>query len=492
MDEFDQFLNIIYSDKDFNYELSYEKKLITNLGDKFLSLISKNKSHEYFTRIASNLIYKYDQLNLQPEKFICNIYKFSTNKNILKSNKIINQFQINKIYEYLTNNYEITSNKLINHIADYIINQKNISFIKNLKNIKDKIIPVIFAKIDYCIEETMVYDNLSVNTYFILLENMNKEGYSIYARNNIPNISKILKKLESGMVSYELMNSIYNSCSRKELFEKKISILLFNNESEILSLIKIIKNYLNNINKSFAYLAELKEIIEKYYSWKYELYTNISLINTCVKSLKNGLLNEFTKASTKDNLNKLNKIYVENDFHKKYIMKDSLVFKYENQILGNNRREIDKVFNNVSEKYNELAILFDKNWERKIKNVTIYTYFNIIKQTEEDEKSSYEEKLKKDLQILSKYHCSFKNESGINKLRDKIKIHIDRLDIQSYLKGIKSYYESRNTSPNKEFNIFLKNIIECFNTEDNPDNEMLLSSLLLQFRLPEKTISVIK
>ena len=54
----------------------------------------------------------------------------------------------------------------------------------------------------------MVYDNLSVNTYFILLENMIKEGYSIYARNNIPNISKILKKLESGMVSYELMNII--------------------------------------------------------------------------------------------------------------------------------------------------------------------------------------------------------------------------------------------------------------------------------------------
>jgi hypothetical protein len=288
------------------------------------------------------------------------------------------------------------------------------------------------------------------------------------------------------------MNSIYNSCSRKDLFEKKISILLFNNESEILSLINIIKNYLNNINKNFTYLAEFKEIIEKYYSREDKFYRNISLINTCINRLKNGLLNEFSKAQTKGNLNKLNKIYVENNFHKKYIMKDSLVFKYENQILGNNRREIEKVFNNVSEKYNELAILFDKNWERKIKNGTIYAYCNIIKQTEENEKSSFEEKLKKDLQILSKYHCSYKNESEINQLRDEIKIHIDRLDIQSYLKEIKSYYESRNTSPNKEFNIFLKNIIECFNPEDNPDNGMLLSSLLLKYQLPEKTLSVIK
>ena len=504
LDEFDKFLNIMYDDKDFIYELSYEKKIISYLGDKFLSLISKNKSHEYFTRIASNLIYKYDQLNLQPENFICDIeenlngyktnkkYRLFTNKYKLKSNKIINQYEINQIYEYLTNNYEITSNKLINHIADYIINQQNISIIKNLKNIKDKIIPVVFAKIDYCIEDTMVFDDLSVNTYFTLLEYMNNEGYSKYARNNIPNISKILQKLESGMVSYELMNSIYNSSSRKDLFEKKISILLFNNESEILSLIKKIKIVLNNINKNFAYLAEFKEIIEKYYSWKDEFYRNIPLINTSVNRLKNGLLNEFKKAPTKDNLDKLNKIYVENDFHKKYIMKDSLVFKYENQILGNNRREIDKVFKNGSDKYNELAVLFDKNWERKIKDETIYNYYNIIKQTEEDEKSSFEEKLKKDLQILSKYHCSYKNESEINKLRDEIKIHIDRLDIQSYLKKIKSYYESRNTSPNKEFNIFLKNIIECLNPEDNPDNEMLLSSLLLKYRLPEKTISTIK
>ena len=73
LDEFDKFLNIYYSDKDYNYELSYEKKLILNLGDKFLSLIYKSKSKKYLTRITSNLIYKYDQLNLAPENFISKI-----------------------------------------------------------------------------------------------------------------------------------------------------------------------------------------------------------------------------------------------------------------------------------------------------------------------------------------------------------------------------------------------------------------------------------
>ena len=487
LDEFDKFLNIYYSDKDYNYELSYEKKLILNLGDKFLSLIYKSKSKKYLTRITSNLIYKYDQLNLAPEDFICKI------------EKIINEDIINIIYEYLTNNYELTSYKLINHMANYIIRSNNISIIKNLKNIKEKIIPIIFHKLDNCIKDTMIYDNLPINTHFKLLNDMNEEGYSQYAKNNTSNISGILKNLESGMVSYELMNSIYNYNSRRVLFEKKISILLFGNESKIAYLIKIVKNYLNNINKNLTNLAELKEIIEKFYSWKYEFNRNISLIDTSVNTLKKGLLNEFIKAPTKEDLDKLNKIYVENDFHKKYIMKDSLVLIYENKILGNNRREIDNAFNNVSKKYNELEVLFDKNWQTKMKDETIHNYYDIIQQTEEDEKSkttSLEEKLKKDLQILSNYHCSYKKESEINKLRDDIIFRIDSIDIQSFLNKKKSYWESRNTLSNDPKIVKLNNTIKYFNPEDNLDKGKIKSSLFLEnvngYILPEKVLSIIK
>ena len=487
LDEFDKFLNIYYSDKDYNYELSYEKKLISNLGNKFLSLIYKSKSKEYLTPNASNLIYKYDQLNLAPEDFICKI------------EKIINEDIINIIYEYLTNNYELTSYKLINHMANYIIRNNNISIIKNLKNIKEKIIPIIFDKLDKCIKDTMIYDNLPINTHFKLLNDMNKEGYSQYAKNNTSNISGILKNLESGMVSYELMNSIYNYNSRRVLFEKKISILLFGNESKIAYLIKIVKNYLNNINKNLTNLAELKEIIEKFYSWKYEFNRNISLIDTSVNTLKKGLLNEFIKAPTKEDLDKLNKIYVENDFHKKYIMKDSLVLIYENKILENNRREIDNAFNNVSKKYNELEVLFDKNWQTKIKDETIHNYYDIIQQTEEDEKSktiSLEEKLKKDLQILSNYHCSYKKESEINKLRDDIIFRIDSIDIQSFLNKKKSYWESRNTLSNDQKIVKLNNTIKYFNPEDNLDKGKIKSSLFLEnvngYILPEKVLSIIK
>ena len=487
LDEFDKFLNIYYSDKDYNYELSYEKKLISNLGNKFLSLIYKSKSKEYLTPNASNLIYKYDQLNLAPEDFICKI------------EKIINEDIINIIYEYLTNNYELTSYKLINHMANYIIRSNNISIIKNLKNIKEKIIPIIFDKLDKCIKDTMIYDNLPINTHFKLLNDMNEEGYSQYAKNKTSNISGILKNLESGMVSYELMNSIYNYNSRRVLFEKKISILLFGNESKIAYLIKIVKNYLNNINKNLTNLAELKEIIEKFYSWKYEFNRNISLIDTSVNTLKKGLLNEFIKAPTKEDLDKLNKIYVENDFHKKYIMKDSLVLIYENKILENNRREIDNAFNNVSKKYNELEVLFDKNWQTKIKDETIHNYYDIIQQTEEDEKSktiSLEEKLKKDLQILSNYHCSYKKESEINKLRDDIIFCIDSIDIQSFLNKKKSYWESRNTLSNDPKIVKLNNTIKYFNPEDNLDKGKIKSSLFLEnvngYILPEKVLSIIK
>ena len=384
-------------------------------------------------------------------------------------------------------------------MANYIIRNNNIPIIKKLKNIKEKIIPIIFAKIDNCIKDTMLYDNKPINTYFILLNDMNEEGYSQYAGKNISNISRILKNLESGMVSYELMNSIYNYNSRKELFEKKISILLFSNESKIAYLIKIVKNYLNNINKNLINLAELKAIIEKYYSWKYEFNRNISLIDTCVNSLKKGLLNQITKAPTKDDLHKLNKIYVENDFHKKYIMKDSLVLIYENKILGNNRREIDNAFNNVIKKYNELKVLFDKNWQTKIKDETIHNYYDIIQQTEKDEKSkttSLEEKLKKDLQILSKYHCSNINDSEINKLRDDIIFRIDCIDIQSFLNKKISYWNSRNTHSNQPKIIKLNNAIENFNPEDISDNGKIKSIVFLEnanaHQLSEKLLSIIK
>ena len=531
LDEFDKFLNIYYSDKDYNYELSYEKKLISNLGNKFLSLIYKSKSKEYLTPNASNLIYKYDQLNLAPEDFICKIEKIINEDKIIykskskeyltrnasnliykydqlnlapedficKIEKIINEDKINIIYVYLTNNYELTSYNLIIHMANYIIRSNNISIIKNLKNIKEKIIPIIFDKLDKCIKDTMIYDNLPINTHFKLLNDMNKEGYSQYAKNKTSNISGILKNLESGMVSYELMNSIYNYNSRRVLFEKKISILLFGNESKIAYLIKIVKNYLNNINKNLTNLAELKEIIEKFYSWKYEFNRNISLIDTSVNTLKKGLLNEFIKAPTKEDLDKLNKIYVENDFHKKYIMKDSLVLIYENKILENNRREIDNAFNNVSKKYNELEVLFDKNWQTKIKDETIHNYYDIIQQTEEDEKSktiSLEEKLKKDLQILSNYHCSYKKESEINKLRDDIIFRIDSIDIQSFLNKKKSYWESRNTLSNDQKIVKLNNTIKYFNPEDNLDKGKIKSSLFLEnvngYILPEKVLSIIK
>ena len=267
------------------------------------------------------------------------------------------------------------------------------------------------------------------------------------------------------MTSYELMNSI-----NKEAFEKKISILLFSNKNKIVALIKIVNNYLDNIKKNLTNLAELKEIIEKYYYWKDEFYENISLIDKTANIIKKGLLNEYKKASIKDDLYKLNKIYDENAIHKKYIMQDSFLFKHENIIQGNKRLEIDKVFRKVSEKYNELAILFDKNWQSEIKNETIYNYNNIIKQTEEDKKSkntSFEEKLKKDLKILSNYHNSNKNDSELNKLRDDIIIHIDCIDIQSFLNKKKSYYESRNSRSYNEFKIKLEKTIEDFKPKHN-------------------------
>lgn len=484
LDEFDTFLKIMYDDKDYNYEYSYEKEFILYLKDKFLSLIYKSKNHEYFSRIASTLIYKCDQLDLGPEYLISDIEKpiYKYDKLLLKSKeKQINENDINKIYEYLTNNYYISSKNLINHMADYIIDKNKISMVKNLTNIKEKIIPVIFAKIDNCITDKMLYDNWSNNTYFKLLNDMNTEGYAQYAENNIPNISKILNNLLLGMVSYKLINRIYSS--NQKGFVTKISILIFSNESKKKTLFETIRNYLNNINKNLKNLAELKETIEKHYSWKYEFYRNISLIDKTVNSIQKGLLNEFKKAPTKDDLDKLNNIYRENDFHRKYIMKDSLVFKHENIVQGNYRSEIDKVFKNVSEKFNELGVLFEKKWQNNIKDETICEYFDIIKQTEEDEKKKatiVDEKLQKDLQILANYHCKYKDYSEINKIRDEIMYYINFIKIKSILNEMKSYCDSKKTPTNNEYKIKLQNAEMVLRPDTCSDIDNLMDSLVFE------------
>ena len=150
------------------------------------------------------------------------------------------------------------------------------------------------------------------------------------------------------------------------------------------------------------------------------------------------------------------------------------MFKYEIIVKGNKIREIDKVFKNINDKFNELVVLFDKNWQSKIKDEIIQNYYDIIKQTKEDRKSknsSLEEKLKKDLQILSNYHSLDIEESEINKLRDDIIIHINFIDIQKILKERISYYDLRNSPSNNEFKLKLQKVIEYLKPKDSSENE---------------------
>ena len=249
---------------------------------------------------------------------------------------------------------------------------------------------------------------------------------------------------------------------------------IFGNKNEIIALINSVKDYLNDNNKNLKILDELKYIIDNYYSWKKEFKENISLIKTTVQNIKKGFQNENIKAQIKGYLDKLNKLYEENDFRNKYILKDSLVFKNEIKMQGNKNTNIDIVFKNVNDKFNDLAILFDKNWQSKIKNEIIHNYYDIIEQTNEYIKNkniSLEEKLKKDLQILSNYHSLDIKESEINKLRDDIIIHINFIDIQSNLKERISYYDLRNSPSNNEFKLKLQKVIEYLKPKDSSENE---------------------
>ena len=93
-------------------------------------------------------------------------------------------------------------------------------------------------------------------------------------------------------------------------------------------------------------MEELEEINEDYYFWKDKFKKTISLIDKVTNAIKKGFQNEKIKAKIKSNFETLIKEYDKNDFHKKYIIKDSLVFKHEYRIIGKNYRDIDKIFKN--------------------------------------------------------------------------------------------------------------------------------------------------
>lgn len=297
---------------------------------------------------------------------------------------------------------------------------------------------MLLFKIDKYIKEKMLFDNEKINDFFQLLNDIEKEkliqDYSSY-KNYLNNIPIILDNIKNGKVSFKIINSIFSNFNNKkegtkpeekkiEIFKLKLSILLFNQDNELKLYMNKINNYLDKIYKEQKYIQNTKEILKNFYNHKNDYDANIALLKKVLNKIEEGELSDIDNLSIKTELNKIHKTFP--DFDKKYICQFSSYFKHKlNKNNNNDINAIDGIFKQVSEDFDALKILFEKDWELKIVKERCFKYYNIIK---EEGKKQGKNILIEELTILKNYHGINISIKELQNIGDKIVIYILKQD----------------------------------------------------------------
>ena len=133
---------------------------------------------------------------------------------------------------------------------------------------------------------------------------------------------------------------------------------------------------------------------------------------------------------------------------------------------------IDETFKQVTKVFDELKILFEKNWELKIVKETCFNFYNIIK---EEENKKGKKLLVKELEILMNYHGLDLSIKELNNIGDKIVIYILKQNTLTFLNrnlDLISNNSSYNYKQFKEELLKMKDIInyKMENERINLDN----------------------
>ena len=457
INDFEKVFNLSYIDDNEyiknNFQI-YLENVIRSLRNKFLYLVEEkgiiNKNNiKLSVKLIYDIIKGLDKYGFMSVDFLEAIEKRVEKE--LKNTLIYNMYIYLSEYYFSQNNLKITQ-AIFEHMANYIISNNLINLIKFLKNIKDRILSNILTKIDSNIEEKMLYNEDNNIYYFTLLRNIRNEelvkNISDYEY-QLKNIVIILRNIKNGELNYELINSIFNSYSKKQIFISKLSILLFNDNEKKKEYLDFIQKYLDRINYEFNYFKEFEDISYNYF---YPIYSsNISLIETIKNNINKGKLNEIQKNSKKD----IEKIHEQiTNLHKKFIIKDSLLFinKYKEEkksIFNAGKKSNYEIFNEAMNDFNELKKVFEENWESKIDENIIKHFYNLVKP------ENRKEELKSQLNILVKYH-DIKTNVEMDKICDDIIIYNYIEKILSVMSQVSSEISNENSLPFTKFKDMLK------------------------------------
>lgn len=468
MNDFEKIVKLFYIGDVYNnnidFESFYEFNLANLLSNKLLYLL---EDYNLYNNIPQNIF------------FIINLLiKKSYEKGILSFltsiESILPQNIIYEAYILLSEGCKNIPNEIIGHMGNYIIEKKEISVIKKLNNIKHYLISNILYKIDLKIKEEMLYDSGEINIHFELLKKIEQEkvikDYSLYEK-NLNNICLILDNIYNGKVSFSLMDSKFQYSEK--LFVNKLSILLFNDKERIKICVNKIKDYLYKIKNEIRYIKESNEINKEFYhdNYFFDDYDG-RYLNETLKKIEQGNLNIIN--DVKSDLEKIHKKFP--DIFKTYIMKNSIYFRHEFN-ANKGQKKIDEIFRQVKRVFEELKLLFEKNWECRITKEKILKYYKIIK---EEENKKDKNLFLTELKILMNYHGLYETDKEIKIIKDKIFIYTLK---QTNLDNINSCLNLISNENSDYFNQYreellkMKNIISYKNLDEINEAKELIQRM---------------
>jgi hypothetical protein len=261
----------------------------------------------------------------------------------------------------------------------------------------------------------------------------------------------------------------------ENIFVNKLSILLFNDKKRIKIYIDKIKDYLYKIKNEIRYIKESNEINKEFYYNNYFFDDcNGYYLEETVKKIEQGNLNIIN--DVKSDLEKIHKKFP--DIFKTYIMKNSIYFRHEFN-ANKKQKKVYEIFRQVKRVFEELKLLFEKNWECRITKEKILKYYKIIKEEEENKKDK--NLFLTELKILMNYHGLYETDKEIKIIKDKIFIYTLK---QTNLDNINSCLIIISNENSDYFNQYreellkMKNIISYKNLDEVNEAKELIQTMI--------------
>ena len=452
------------SDKEDKGKKEYDNLTISKMQAAFEVLIptySPEKCPNFEDEII-DLIYYSDLKKVNLKNF---------NKEYIQV--LLNIDTVCNIYISLAKKYNNLSNNLKEIIIDFYLrnplNNNILNLINVIKNSKELRKSLLNNMGEFIITENDLFEKEDSNN-FKLLEGLMKEGIfkineddlqsTDYISKSTTMINNIVNNIKKFNINYSAVNYIFEN-NMKEIFKKRLSIILFNNEAEVLKYVEQLEKYNSDIKNTieefekilndfnfFSEISHKKEIIE---------------INDVIHKIKNDKISKY--------INEYSNIYSQykdkysNEIKEREILLKSIFFRTifkKNKIKNDDEK---KCFIETNQKIKKLKRIFESGFMSSLKD-----FFN-LGEKESNEKlietclktfkrKNLDEELDKEIDILAKI-IGINNKYDKNKIINNLAILFQKEEVLNVSNSLKIFIEKTRaiqTDFYKMINTIISNI----------------------------------